>query len=348
MDEILIEEFQREGVAVITNVLSEEEVAIMRSEYHKTLSEDYGVDADNLEATKHNLEKLSSTKGSGGILDLFYHDWKLRLNEDERVVSIMQQLWYATYANSDQRSAFNHPYGDFDSSQAYMYIDRVCFRLPDHLIQQESGSKKKKLLQRSLTPHLDCCPHNMHTGRKWRPIQAFISLSDTLEPNHGGFEACKGLHLDFESWSLRRKPSANQETAPCVGQFTPIRPKEDVDVISKMEHVPCRAGDMICWDYRIPHANSLYNYSLTPREVIYIGLLPAIPLNKAYAEDQLQRYQNDSLPVDQWHSSHMTQPCNHNFSVLGRKLMAMDPWVSDSIAAEAVIAVVDSEETEKK
>lgn len=340
MNSILIEEFQREGVVVIPGVKSLEEVALLRSEFHKTLLEDYGVNADDLESTKHNLEKLSSTKGSGGILDLFYHNWKLRLNEDERVVSIVQQLWQATYASFYQASAFGHPYGDFDATQGYMYIDRVCFRLPDHLIH---GKTKKQQLQRSLTPHLDCCPHNMHTGRKWRPIQAFISLSDTLEPNHGGFEACKGHHLDFEAWSLHRQPSAKtQDPPPCVGQFTPIRPKEDIDVISKMEHVPCRAGDMICWDYRIPHANSLHNHSLTPREVIYIGLLPSIPLNRAYAEDQLRRYRNGQLPVDQWHSSNMTQICDYHFSELGRKLMSIDPWILENVAE------IESEETEQK
>ena len=180
---------------------------------------------------------------------------------------------------------------------------RVCFRLPTAVIndiaEKTTGQSKKKskLLQRSLTPHLDCCPHSMFSSssRKWRPIQAFVALTDNLEPDTGGFEACVGFHREFEAWSMSRKPSLKpisgraisdaSSTAvsippPCVGDFTPIRPLEDKEVIDRFVSIPYKAGDLICWDYRIPHANSRFNLSPIAREAIYIGLLPAIPLNK--------------------------------------------------------------------
>jgi hypothetical protein len=31
--------------------------------------------------------------------------------------------------------------------------------------------------------------------------------SDTLEKNMGGFEACPGLHLEFEEWTTKRLPN---------------------------------------------------------------------------------------------------------------------------------------------
>ena len=34
---------------------------------------------------------------------------------------------------------------------------------------------------------------------------------------------------------------------PCVGDFTPIRPVEDRDILERFQHVPCKAGDMVCW-----------------------------------------------------------------------------------------------------
>lgn len=166
------------------------------------------------------------------------------------------------------------------------------------------SKKKTKLLQRSLTPHLDCCPHSMFSSssRKWRPIQAFVALTDNLEADTGGFEACVGFHREFDAWSKSRRPSLKHtaqlkqksgregvETGnslvvsippPCVGDFTPIRPLEDKEVIDRFVSIPYKAGDLVCWDYRIPHANSRYNTSSIPREAIYIGLLPAIPLNK--------------------------------------------------------------------
>merc|ERR1711991_575989 len=113
----------------------------------------------------------------------------------------------------------------------------------------------------SLTPHLDCCPHRMFESDKeipkWRPIQAFLCLTDTLLPNQviqksyhslssrltlrssingfiqGGFEASRGLHENFETWVRERKwtnadvPNSISQPPPCVGDFTPIRPKED-------------------------------------------------------------------------------------------------------------------------
>jgi hypothetical protein len=86
------------------------------------------------------------------------------------------------------------------------------------------------------------------------------------------------------------------------------------------------AGDLVCWDFRIPHANSRRNISNHAREVVYIGLLPNIPMNKRYAEYQLERYRNGLVPIDQWHEHVKRQNNQYEFSNLGRKLMCIDPW----------------------
>ena len=136
-----------------------------------------------------------------------------------------------------------------------MYIDRCCFRVPDSIVDSQSALDRRKKLQRSLTPHLDCCPHSIFEASdkqipKWRPIQAFIALTDTLNKNEGGFEACRGLHAEFDSWNADRRwsmsivESDKSLPPPCVGEFTPIRPKEDNNILRKLEHVPCRAGGM--------------------------------------------------------------------------------------------------------
>jgi hypothetical protein len=111
-----------------------------------------------------------------------------------------------------------------------------------------------------------------------------------------------------------------------VGQFTPIRPKEDHDVLRRFEHVPIRAGDLVVWDYRIPHANSYRNDSDRAREVVYIGLLPHVPVNGQYAADQLVKFGLGEVPSDQWHEHKERQPCTYEFNPLGRKLMGIDPW----------------------
>ena len=40
-----------------------------------------------------------------------------------------------------------------------------------------------------------------------------------------------------------------------VGDFTPIRPKEDRHILDMIQHIPVKAGDLVCWDYRIGEGN---------------------------------------------------------------------------------------------
>lgn len=79
-------------------------------------------------------------------------------------------------------------------------------------------------------------------------------------------------------------------------------------------------------DYRIPHANARHNSTSQPRVVVYVGLLPAVPLNAQYAQVQLERFHSGAVPTDQWHESTTTQKCDYVFSELGEKLMGIKPW----------------------
>ncbi len=358
-----IDEFRRRGVLVVPNVLSANEINEARDGLHKTLGE-YGCNVNTLHdaSTQRALKKLSSTNGAGGILDIFYVDFKLKLNQHPLVYQVLTELWAATYGqyhtkdssvegqgSDPQDETFIHPYGEFDPQKGYMYVDRVCFRLPDSLPistttdRNATGtvpSSSTKPIHRSLTPHLDCCPYDMFTGRKWRPIQCFVPLTDTVNANEGGFEACPGHHIGFDEWAKQRPPSnpLPKETpgsevrsfngVPCVGQFTPIRPKEDVDVIERMEHIPCHAGDLVLWDVRIPHANAAHNLTSHPREVVYLGFLPDVPINRSYAADQLARYKEGKVPIDQWHKCTSLQKNTFEFSELGLKLINLQSWDS--------------------
>lgn len=288
------------------------------------------------------LSALSSTHGAGGILDVFYPDWKLRLCEHPKLFGIMSELWKNSYGSD--LDYFRHDYGAFDSCKGYMYIDRICYRVPDAYM---SGSKRHRL-QRSLTPHLDCCPQavvdrerviaagdSSFLPRKWRPIQCFVALTDTIGPNEGGFEACPGLHKRFQRWANNRLPSINNPSsvqAPCVGSFSPIRPIEDRDILALFEHIPCRAGDLVCWDYRIPHSNARRNDTAHPREVVYLGYLPDVEINRKYAQKQLSDFLAGRNPSDQWIEDTVDEPIVNNrgpdyqFSELGKRLLGMINW----------------------
>ncbi len=276
-----------------------------------------------------------------------------------------------------------HPYGQFDLSKGYIYIDRIGYRLPTKLAQEvgeaeerkrqqksqeesasmnanvktattksKKASKRKNVtIQRSLTPHLDCCPDTYYStsGKsKWRPIQCFVSLTDNLEPNTGGFEAAPGFHRSFHQWINERKNAPSRIVkrdkksgaksfinvpAPCIGEYTHIRPKEDENVMKLVQHIPVRAGSVVFWDNRIPHANAYRNESEVSRAVVYCSFLPDVPLNRRYAEKQLEDYRDMKFPRDQWIAigdSDVDTEDNHqgvyNLSTLGRKLLAIEPW----------------------
>ncbi|CAK4660410.1 hypothetical protein AeMF1_015120 [Aphanomyces euteiches] len=338
LTEAQIAEFRDIGVLVVPNVLTKDEINTARSGLHAELKL-YGVDHDNLAATAHNLKRLSSTGGAGGILDLFYPSWRLKVAENSKVFDVISDLWDATYARATEpRDLFYHPFGAFPGKQGFMYINRVCYRVPDIIsnLPTEGVSKKRsKTLQRSLTPHVDCCPTNLYESGKafprWRPIQCITVLTPNLEPSTGGFEAVRGFHKEFSRYFASSPPVESVRPPVCLGDFSPLRMQEDKQVIARYEHIPCDAGSVILFDWRIPHANSYRHVGTIPREVIYTGFLPNVPMNQIYAKEQLRRYTARLLPADHWQKGVEDKAVDetfspHEFTPLGRQLMAIDPW----------------------
>jgi hypothetical protein len=401
-----VAEFREQGVLVVRGAIEPAEVRAARDGLHAVLKARAGVDVEDLEATAGGLRALSSTGGAGGVLDLFYEPFQMRLATSPVCFGAMSQLWGATFASGSDPS-FRHRHGPFDPAQGFCYLDRVCYRVSERISLMHSAGgaspnhcaaskRKTRPLQRSLTPHLDCCPVDMQSAvqggkavAKWRPVQAFVSLTDTTEAEEGGFEAARGFHLDFDAWaesrpltrgappkSRQQQPGhkhqastpASQSTkpAPCIGEFTPLRPREDANVLARVAHVGCvRAGDLVLWDNRVPHSNSRFNHSGHSREVVFLGFLPAVPLNERFASDQRGRWERDVCPGDQWVEAGLTasgarqttgdfaakgadtvvaasdvecagarigrakeEPADKKSALtpLGRRLMAIDPW----------------------
>ncbi len=134
------------------------------------------------------------------MLDVFYSPFKLKATLNLRYVEAYTDLLHCTYGSyveedsSIDNSLWSHPHGSSlgSSSIPYVHIDRIGCRLPD-TINMQSGATRRTRLQRCLSPHLDCCPTDLHGGGgkrfpRWRPIQCLLALTSTLEPNQGGFE----------------------------------------------------------------------------------------------------------------------------------------------------------------
>lgn len=89
-----IQKFQRDGILVLDNFLTDIELLEARNGLEETLL-NYGVDTINLRETAHNLKNLSSTNGSGGVLDIFYPKFKLKIGSSEKLFRATAELWEA-------------------------------------------------------------------------------------------------------------------------------------------------------------------------------------------------------------------------------------------------------------
>lgn len=324
--------FLEDGLVVVPSVLTPGEVAEARQGLHATLA-GHGVEHGDLERTGVALRALSTTGGAGGVIDLYYPHWKLRVAEHEKVFRAVSQVWEATYAQGD-KEGWEHPHGAFDPRRGFAYLDRFGYRVPDR-VSEHHGERRRRTMQRGLAPHWDCCPADLYGAPaegRWRPVQAMVPLTDTLEPNRGGFEAVRGFHREFASFAGPSAEPGGGADPVCVGEFARVRPLEDAALLERMRHVPCRAGDLVLWDWRLPHANAAHNLGRHPREVIYTGFLPDVPCNRAFAARQAASVARCEPPGDQWQkrcppeADEARRPLPYAHSRLGRRLLALEPW----------------------
>ena len=185
---------------------------------------------------------------------------------------------------------------------------------------------------------------------RWRPIQLFLSLTDNLEPNTGGFECVKGFHKQFYKYFANKNSNNiidsnnNNNNQVCVGDFIRLLPKEDETILNQFKHISYKKGSLILFDWRTPHANARFNKSENVRKVIYTGFLPNVPLNQQYAKQQLDCFLKKTVPPDFWGNEHYTSILmnsnsnnfsnlienqinpDYTFTKLGKKLMGIEEW----------------------
>lgn len=153
-----------------------------------------------------------------------------------------------------------------------------------------------------------------------------MSLTDNIYPNTGGFEAVPGFHREFHSWvqhgrrrimkeddddsPTKQQHQQPQHPRPCVGEYTHVHPMYDHDILSRIQHIPVKAGSVVFWDNRIPHGNSFRNDPISvvdndvdvnndnrfnndalsisgARAVVYCSFLPDVHVNRTFVSNQL-------------------------------------------------------------
>lgn len=265
-----IEEFRENGIVVIENVLSPEEVQCARRSLHEDVYKYTGI--------AHQSENWSDigARLKGPANKINYAKWKLlNINLNPNSVYTHNKLLSATYGPGNI-PGFEHPYQAFDKS--FCFVDRVCYRLPD-TAHKEGG----------LALHLDRNPHDPYLQQaggldRWRPIQSFICLTDHIDSDSGGLRVVPGFHLHIEDY-FRGNREAEAATGT-RGEFFRMHGKSHTKLNKQLQSVYAPAGSLVLWDSRLPHSTSDTLGGYDSREVVYSGFLPDIPLNRAYVTDQ--------------------------------------------------------------
>jgi hypothetical protein len=157
--------------------------------------------------------------------------------------------------------------------------------------------------------HWDHNPHDPSSRR----IQGVLALTDT-HAEQGSFRCVPSLFADPAAWP----------TAPIRQRWA----EEWVPDVSGLEivHVPARAGDLIMWDYRLPHSNST-NRSDRPRIAFYVEMLT--PQDEGERARRVEIWRTGDCrslwssrkyrhEVEPWPPARLTP--------LGERLLGLTPW----------------------
>jgi len=298
-----INEYKRTGLLVIENVLTEEEVEKARKGLHDQLLS-FGIDHDKILSGEQTINEGTRLKSTAS--KIYYSKWKMDVHLNENVYKYMKQIMNATYFSGKTKS-FEHPFGFSDDILAC--IDRVCWRLPD-IIRSEGG----------LELHLDRNPFDPYLKNgeglnRWRPIQAFVTLTDSYGSESGGLRVVKGFHHEIDSYFKKSKPATETK-----GEFYRLNSLSHVSLAKKLEPIMVPKGSLVCWDNRLPHATCMKLAGYDTREVVYVGWLPNVELNKKYVAEQLVGIKSNKPPESylsdkDWKEDDLTE--------LQRKLLGM-------------------------
>ncbi len=308
LSENQLQEFRENGVLVIEGVLSEAEVLHARTAFHQHIAT-LGIDHDAI-LSKSDTKSIPPVRIKSPVSRIFYSDWKLlNVHLHPRVCQLAQDLIVATYGSGTDVD-FIHPFPAFTNVKAY--VDRVCYRLPD-IIREEGGlglhmdrdpldpylfkkvgkeqqqtkHKSNKLERQQNTPN---AAEALSGLTKWRPIQAFVALTDHYSGDSGGLRVVPGFHRHIDSYFKGKTSDAHG------GEFYRMNSIQHETLISQCQPVIAPAGSLVLWDTRLPHATSAKLAGHDSREVVYVGFLPTTPLNNEYLKKQLQAIRLNKPP----------------------------------------------------
>ena len=148
-----------------------------------------------------------------------------------------------------------------------------------------------------------------NNGLRKRKLQAIVALDDCREED-GGFHAVPGFQHYIRTWTRLNKDlclETNRGPDPSTVQI----PADD-PIRQHIQRMPIRKGSLLVWDSRLPHGN-FPNQSNHMRIVQYLHMAPV-------SDDALE-----SFPLTE-----EDFPPNFQMTALGAKLYGFHPWPSFS------------------
>eukprot|EP00475_Leptophrys_vorax_P007861 TRINITY_DN1499_c0_g2_i1.p1 TRINITY_DN1499_c0_g2~~TRINITY_DN1499_c0_g2_i1.p1 ORF type:complete len:351 (+),score=84.06 TRINITY_DN1499_c0_g2_i1:632-1684(+) len=319
-----LETFKRDGVVVIPNVLTPEELEEIRADFDATIQQRFGFDPTSKASIKATIDNLTDKEVKGGIVHVYWAQAQLKVMQHPKIVAAITDLYAKTFS-AQEEEVFEHSHGDFNPHRAYWYADRACYRLPDMLYDMSTKSRRIY----GSGPHVDVNPWEMKRNSglnkvKWRPIQGFLALTPNLEPSTGGFMAVKGFHQRFNSY-FEEIPEYTS------GEFVRITSEYSSELLKEFQEIVYDEGSLVFWDYRTPHMTTPQHKGQMTRKVIYANYLPDTSMNRRYAKDQLSCFESNSTPPDFRKGAKKVSDCNvkpeeFSFTELGEKLMGIRSW----------------------
>lgn len=267
----IIDQFKTNGFAVIDGVFSNKNIENMRNGLHTKLLS-FGINHD---AIINGTELPPADARIKGLPSkIFYSKFKIDALLNETMYQIFKKLTIDCIKTSEIHKE--------DYTDVLPYIDRICWRLPDH-IREEGG----------LGLHLDRNPWNPFGSTKYRPIQGFVALTDQYGSASGGLQLVEGFHKIINEYFEK---SYNKIEANSTGQFYRLHDKKHTNLQNELQHVDVKAGSLVLWDNRLPHATCKKLTSFDSREVIYVSYIPNTKTNIKYWTQQATNFLSNIAP----------------------------------------------------
>jgi len=195
----------------------------------------------------------------------------LGVHLNPRVVSAIRALLNATFLAPLSSGSYPGPATTIALPDILAYIDRVCYRLPN-AIRNEKG----------LDLHLDRHPTLPFAHiKKWRPIQAFVTLTDHWGGSTGGLQVVPGFHRKIDEYFAK-----GPEIKDAAGEFYRMTDHSHDRLRKDLVTVQAPKGSLVCWDNRVAHATCSRLTGRDSREVVFVGFLPDVEVNRAYVREQ--------------------------------------------------------------